>query len=354
MSFIGNALLGLAALILYYLVTSFYSKPIPGGDAGMGFALGVFVLNLAFVICMGIVALIISGKGGFEWVSSTKSTRTLYTTISIIAILIFTGLAGLLEGESKNFGGPARFILPIFYLLIPIMMIVISVILLNDNLRSTLPLAVYKWPSVFIVVVSLVGLASLLLAQIASSAKKQTAMLEYKLKNEDENHMRILADIDSCNVQTSMRSILVFSGDNQPENIQNAAVAKIKTNPEWEQELIRNLDTEWAPDVFQFLASNDVDHPSIFEAPLQNGVYTMANLFRERIRSCSHQSHFYVGMFTWDAERVIRAVDKFQSMEIDYLPAMKELRASMDEPSGFDKPKFTAITMLDKWIQQHS
>ena len=38
MSFIGNVLVGLAALILYYLVTAFYSKAMPGGDAGVGYA----------------------------------------------------------------------------------------------------------------------------------------------------------------------------------------------------------------------------------------------------------------------------------------------------------------------------
>ena len=59
-------------------------------------------------------------------------------------------------------------------------------------------------------------------------------------------------------------------------------------------------------------------------------------------------------MFNWDVERVIRSVDKFQSKEIDYLPVMKELRASMDERSELDKPKFDAATMLDKWIKEHS
>lgn len=353
MSFIGNVFLGIAALILFYLVTTFYSKPMPGGDAGVGYAWGIIILNLAFVICMGIVALIIGWKGGFEWVAAAKSTRTLYTTISILAILIFAGLAGLFKGESGHLAGPARFLLPMSYLLIPILMIVISVILLNDNLISAVPLALYKWPSVFVAVVSLVGLSSLLLAQIASTVKNKAAVIENRINDEDENHVRILAEIDSCNVQTSIGSILVFTGDNQPEKIQNAAVTKIKTNPEWEQELLRYLDTEWAPEVFQFLASNDVDHPSIFEAPIQKSVLIQAGLFRERIRRCSHPSHFYASMFNWDTERVIRTVDKFQSKEIDFVPAMKELRASLDEPSGYDKPKFSAATMLDKWIKAH-
>lgn len=112
MSFIGNVLVGLAALILYYLVTAFYSKAMPGGDAGVGYAWGIIILNLAFVICMGIVALIIGAKGGFEWVSATKSTRTLYTTVSILAILIFAGLAGLLKEKAAILQVPPGFYFP--------------------------------------------------------------------------------------------------------------------------------------------------------------------------------------------------------------------------------------------------
>jgi len=354
MSFIGNVFVGIAALILSYLVTSFYSRSMPGGDAGVGYALGIIILNLAFVICMGIVALIISGKGGFEWVSAIKSTRTLYVTISVLATLIFAGLAGLFKGESGHLAGPARYLLPMFYILIPILMMLISVILLNENIRSAIPLAIYKWPSAFVALVSLVGLSSLLVAQIAFSAKKQVAAIQYAASSADENHLRILAEIDTCDVLKNLGSILVFTGDNQPSEIQNAAVAKMKTNPEWKQELLGYLETDWAPEVFQFLASNPVDHPSIFEEPVRKGVLIQANLFRERIRRCSHPSHFYESMFNWDVERVIRTVDKFQSKEIDYVPAMKELRASMNEPSDLDKPEFSAAPMLDSWIMAHA
>jgi hypothetical protein len=354
MSIIGNIFLGIAAFILFSLVNSFYSKPMPGGDAGVGYAWGIIILNLGFMICMGIVALIIGYKGGFEWVSSIKSTRTLYATVAVLAALIFAGLSGLLNGESGHFAAPVRILINVSYLLVPVLMIAISVILLNDSLKASLPLAVYKWPSVFVAVISLVGLSSLLLAQIASSAKNQVAMITSRERDMDENHLRILGDIDSCNVMTSLGNILVFTGDNQPEKIQNAAVAKIKTNPEWEQELLRILDSDGAPEVFQFLASNPVDHPSLFEEPIRKGILIQARLVRERIRRCSHPSHFYPGMFNWEIERVIRTVDKYQSKEIDYVPTMKELRSAMDEPSEFDKPNLDASKYLDKWIKAHS
>jgi hypothetical protein len=144
---------------------------------------------------MGIVALIIGWKGGFEWVSATKSTRTLYVTISVLAALIFAGLAGLFKGESGHLAGPARFLLPMSYLLIPALMIAVGTILLNEPLRSSVPLAVYKWPSIFIAVVSLLGVSSLLLAQVMSSAKNQAAIMKSRNQDQDENHVRILADI---------------------------------------------------------------------------------------------------------------------------------------------------------------
>ena len=354
MSIIGNIILGIAALILFSLVNSFYNKPMPGGDAGVGYAWGIIILNLGFVLCMGIVALIIGYKGGFEWVSPAKSTRILYVTVSVLAALIFAGLAGLFKGESGHMAGPARFLVGLSYLVIPILMILISTILLNDNLKTSIPIAIYKWPSVFVAGVSLLGLTSLVLAQVISSAKNQAAAIESRKNGMDENDLRILAEIDTCDVINSVGSILIFTGDNQPAKIQNAAVAKIKTNPDWEKNLLTYFETDWAPEVFQFLASNDVDNPTLFEEPVQKGIYIQANLVRERIRRCSHPSHFYPGMFDWDIERVIRTVDKFQSREVDYLPAMKELRAAMDEPSELDKPNFRAAEMLDKWIKKHS
>ena len=354
MSIIGNVFLGLAALILFYLLTSFYSKPMPGGDAGVGYAWGIIILNLGFVVCMGIVALIIAYTGGFEWVAATKSKRTLYVTVSVLAALIFAGLAGLLKGESGQIGGPAKYLVGISYLLVPILMILVSFILLNGNLRSSVPGVLYKWPSIFIAVISLVGLSSLLLAQMAASAKNQLAIAKSTINDEDENHVRILKEIDSCDVVTSVGSILVYTGDNQPEKIQMAAVSKIKTNPDWEKTLLTFFETDWAPEVFQFLASNDVDHPSLFEEPIRKGILIEARLVRERIRRCSHPSHFYPGMFDWDIERVIRTVERFKNKEVDFLPAMKELRAAMNEPSDLDKPEFRAAGMLDKWIKANS
>lgn len=354
MSILGNIFLGIATLIIFYLVTSFYSRSMPGGDAGVGYAWGIIMLNLAFFACMTVVALIVGWKGGFEWVSATKSTRTWYAIFGVLATLIYAVLCGFFKADSGTFSGPVKSLINFSYLLVPIILIVISVILLNDNLKASVPGALIKWLSIFVTLLSLVGLSAFILGQVVDSVKYQAATMESRANEEDENHIRILADIDSCDVMTNMGSILVFTGDNQPEKIRSAAVAKVKTNPEWEKELLRLFESDWTESVFQFLSSNEVDHPSLFEEPVRKGVLRQAELIRESIRRASQPHHLYAGQFTWEVDHVIRSVDRFQTKEIDYVPAMKELRAAFNEPSEFDKPKFSCISMLDKWIKAHS
>ncbi len=52
MNILGNIFLGIATLIIFYLTTAFYSRSIPGGDAGVGYAWGIIMLNLLTRACM--------------------------------------------------------------------------------------------------------------------------------------------------------------------------------------------------------------------------------------------------------------------------------------------------------------
>jgi hypothetical protein len=147
--------------------------------------------------------------------------------------------------------------------------------------------------------------------------------------------------------------ILVFTDGNQDEDIRKSAVTKIKSNPDWQMELIRILSTDWAPEAFHFLASNEVNERQLFLEPVRGGVLIQAKLIRESIRQSSHTSHFYPDLFSWEVERVLRTVDRFDGMGADYLPAVKELRAALDEPSEYKTIELNCMATLDKWIKSH-
>lgn len=353
MAIIGNILLIISFLIFIGLNTGPLAKAPPGGDAGVGYAWSILMLNGAFFIVMILAAGIIGAKGGFEWVTEKKSSRFWIVSLCLLAILITTALSTLFRHEHGDVPRILRMFSAFVPWLFPLILIAAGFILLNSSLRTSVPLALYKWPLVIISALSILGCASALIAQIAVSQRNQAAAIREYREQGDSNHQRMLADIDSCDVMKDMVFILVFTGDNQDADIQEKSVAKVRTNPQWEQELIRLLQTDWAPEPFQFLASNAVDHPDLFLEPVKEGVLIQARLIRQSIRNASHPSHFYEGQFTWEVERVLRTVDRFKGKGVDYAPAVRELRAAFDEPSEYEKPKWRAVSEVEKWLKKN-
>lgn len=349
MTIIGNSLLFIATLISVSLVTALYGKTPKGGDAVVSYLWGIIFINAAFWICMNLVSVIIAFKGGFDWISPSKTTRYLLVFSGLFIICLTTALSSLYKNEHGI--SLLRFFSFFAPILVPLVLVVVAAILLNGNLRSTVPLAVYKWPLVLVASMGLLGLAAGTLSLVSENIRNNTARVKEITELEDKNHLRILKEIDSCDVMVNMDHILVFTGDNQPPHIRDKAVAKVKTNPNWQQELIKLLDSDLAAEAFQFLASNPVDEPLLFTEPVRKGVLKQATLIRESIQRCSHPSHFYPGLFSWEVERVMRTVDRFKGMGTEYLPAMKELRAALDEPSEYKQISFICIPPLDKWIK---
>jgi hypothetical protein len=112
------------------------------------------------------------------------------------------------------------------------------------------------------------------------------------------------------------------------------------------------LEENGNTEVFQFLASNDVDDPTLFIEPIQKGIFHQAAAARQRIREVWHASNFYSGMFGWETEWILRTVEKYEKLGGNYLEAVKAFRAALDEPSDFEKTEFEAMRILDKWISK--
>jgi hypothetical protein len=354
MVIIGNILLAIATLILLALNTGSLAKAPPSNDGAVGYGWSIIILNLLLIAVMIIVSLIIGFRGGLDWVSPKKSTRFFIVAVALLTALFTSAISSFFRFEP----GPVPMLIRAYSsfapLLIPAILIGASFVLLNSHVRSALPVAAYQWPLIIVSVLGVTGTAAAVMGFLSESSRNRAAVMESNIRRDDENHQRMLAEIDSNDVMKNFVFLLVFTGDNQDPEIRTKSVAKVKTHPQWQQELIRLLQTDWAPEPFQFLASNEVDDPSLFQEPVREGVLIQARLIRERIRNASHPSHLYPEMFGYEIDRVLRTVDRFKGKGVDYLPAVKELRAALDERSDFDKPKFTVITKLDKWIKENN
>lgn len=46
-------------------------------------------------------------------------------------------------------------------------------------------------------------------------------------------------------------------------------------------------------------------------------------------------------------------MEKFKDLGVDFKPAVKELRAALDEPVAYDNPDISSKKLLDKWLKKH-
>jgi hypothetical protein len=327
--------------------------PSRGGDAIVGYFWAVIISYLLFFCIMAILFIIITAKGGFDWISSQRSTRNLIIGFGLTTAILTSALSGLFKYENGPVPALLRFFSGFVPLLIPMILIVSASILLNTGLKNIVPLTFIKWSLIFVAVIGLAGAISGIYFWMSEANRNTINRVESNIQRQDENHLRMLRDIDNCDVSKDMVFILVMTDGNQDPDIREKAVAKVKTNPQWQQELIRYLGSDWAPEAFNFLASNEVDDKQLFPEAVHMGVLNQARLIRQSLRSVSHASHLYPEIFTWETERVLRTVEKFEMMGTDYRPAVQELRLALDEPISFEKPVLNCVKILDKWLAKH-
>lgn len=348
MTLIGNIFLVVATLIFFGLSSMLISKQTPPtGDYGVGYAWLLIVGNLAFTVCMAIVAVIIASNGGFSWIGGQSSSRSLIVLLAFVLAMVGNFFFAMKEGMGFLPSSVRQILQHYVPVLLPILLLASSAILLNDNWRLAVPAVVYKIPLLFTVVMGVCAVGLIM----AQSTRNSIARFQSESDFEKQNYQNHLDQIDSTDVMKDMVFILVFTDANHAMEVRERALAKIKSRPDWQEELVRRLQNDWAPEVFTFLASNEVDDKAMFAEPVLEGAFIQARLIRENIRSCRGAYDLYPGKFTWETERVLRTIEKFKGMGVDYRPAVQEMRAAMDEPTDFEKPKLHCKTLLNNWLK---
>lgn len=344
----GNFLIGAATLIYIGMLTLIYGSHPRSGEYGVGYAWILILANFGFVLCLAIVTGIIGSKGGFSWVSSDSAFRFVLVLAGFIVVM--TGNTFFSFGEGMEDLPPfVRQIFRYVPAVLPLLLLGSAAILLNDGWRSALPSVAYKLPLTIALAFGAFAIGLILM----HSAHNATSRMQAESDFEKRNHQNYLDNIDAADMMKEMAFILGYTDANHYTDVRERALAKIKSRPDWQEELVRYLKTDWAPDVFTFLASNDVDNKAMFPEPVREGLLIQAKLIREEIRKASHPSHLYSDQFFWQVERALRTADKFTGMGTDFRPAVEEMQKALDEPCDLEKPKFRCSAQLDDWLEKH-
>jgi hypothetical protein len=350
MAIFGNILLALATLVFALILSAVYGKAPRGADGG--YPMGIVLVYLAFLVCMAIAYILIIAKGGFDWVTPNKITRNLLVGLGLLMAVLTAALSALFKYEPGPVPVVFRVLSGFAPAMIPLLMIAAGFVLLNSGIREATPLALYKWPLVLVFALGVLGTGTGLFIWIAAESERAASVIESNAADEARHNAAFMAEIDSCDVTKDVVRILAFTDANHDAALRAHALAKIKSNPEWQQALVYWLENKGALECFTFLASNDVDDKAMFLKPIDTGILSVVDWVRRSIRDEEHANDLYPDRFSYEVERVLRTVDKFEGLGHDYRPAVRALRAALDEPGNLAKVKFVCAGKLDAWLKQ--
>ena len=332
-----------------------YPRPNLGGDSAMGYGLGLAFLGLGFAI--GSIGLFVglTKAGVFSHLVKDRFLEIFLAVsvwLSFVLTVFFsaalrwennpemvTFLEWFVKVESLIWFPPLVFI-PAFL-----------VFFLGNDVSSLFVKSFFSVGFLF----SMLFALGLLIEWVSFQNKQQKEFTENAQIQDQDQHDRNLQTIEASDSSQSVILILPFSGRFHEEDIKAAAVAKIKSRPDWESELIGILVSDYYyNEVYTFLDGNPVDHPNLFTEPIRLSILKMAEDIRNAITDSNNLQEWqfeYLGI-----ERLLRAIDEqFSGLGTDFRPALLEVRKALDTapPERFKGVKYSITPVLDQWLKNN-
>lgn len=348
---LGNLLL-VAASVLLLALGRLQLSAMPGGDRGVGFAFALLWGHGGMVLLLLAVATIVAFSGRLPTlpVAAGWQVPTALAFVGVSSVVAASVAVAAPSGAPRPWSLDAA--LRLAPLVIPLLLIVCAAFLLNaGTARTSTPSLVTR--ALQLVAVLTIALMAVGVAPVVAQRARVYKMIATRDPSAlDSNEQWILSQIDSGVPSQQFVSLLGYTRDGNHPTIRARANEKLRSVPGWEQRVAEELAGANAPEVFTFLAANDVPNPASIAPAIAEGIRQEALLVRERIRRASHPSHLYEGLMIFEVEALLQTAEKYAKFGTDYAPAMQQLRAAFSEPSGYTHPKYRAVQAIDRWLKK--
>ena len=295
---------------------------------------------LAFLFCLAIVSAIILKQGGYDWMGLPTDKMAMYFVLGFLLILV--GSRYMTANHEFAF---IKLLSGSMHVLIPIMLLVSAGGLLNLNYANISP-HLYKTP----IYASLIAVAASIVIIFLGKLILVGAYYLGGNVSQNSDTQRKIWEIEAVDKMATM-DLLYYAHPYHPKNVRRKALSKIKSRRDWQEQLVLGLQSEKAPEVFSFLAYNEVKDKTLFPQAVRQGILMGAKILREDIRQCPDANSLKQGWYSEVVQNVLLTVAKFEGMGVDYRPAVQELGNALDEPTSFEKQELQAKGFLSEWLK---
>ncbi|UFH53382.1 hypothetical protein [Spirosoma sp. KNUC1025] len=321
------------------------SKPTLVGDRAMGYGLALFALGVGFALSSLILAIVGISKGGFNWVSQEMGVRTAVVLLSWLLMALATFFCAVFKWEWHVDTTYPQFLHALAVrhgqVWIPLLWLGTCFFSIDSGGQSSVSPYVYKIPFWLGLGISALFSGGLLVGYMRDSIKSAEAEMASQKEQEDRFHRESLEEIAAHKPTDPIFHLLSYSSRYRPEDVRQAALAKIKAHPDWETKLLELLNDKRAyQEVYYFLDGNPVDHPEQFVEPLNRSLLWLAETIRTDIKDSNNLQHWSFDMY--GIERLLMAIDgQFLNQGVDFYPNVIKLQQALNTPPPNASKMFT-------------
>lgn len=345
MTIVGNLCLGLA-LLIYASALQFVLHDSSGrADGGVMTSTILVLIPIWVLITVGLC--VGTSRGALDWALKERVLQYLAVIVGCVSLAVLSALSAIgksappeeMPWAAKAFVGWGLHVLPLTA-------IAVGFVLVNASLAAELPPLAYRVPLAALLGIGLLAGAGMLGQLFILSQKRAADRVERVVAEESERDKQSIQRIKGLDPDQDFPELLGYTNRFNEEAVRQAALERIRQNPNFAKDLTQALSGGWAERGLIYVDACEIDDPKTFADPVRLAILEMAKAVRDSVRT---EHYMQPDWFDFKARLVLSAATKLKGNGVDFVPAMREFRAAMDEPRT-QKVKFIAAGDVDRWL----
>jgi hypothetical protein len=233
---------------------------------------------------------------------------------------------------------------------LPVLALIATSLLLNPPLNAPAPVGAARLALAVCGSFAIASSLGMMAQWIIISQKKAAATVQREAVYQDENVRRIVAEVEALDPVKDLGRLLGYTSASNFAPPRELAQKKISDHPGLQQELALKLTNEWSLEALGYLELNEPPDPAALAAPVRIAVESLTPWIQ---RELGRGTQFWPESYYSQIRMALAVVDKFTRYGVDYMPAVKQLRAAFDHPNA-KQSNLDAPRLIDAWLASHA
>jgi len=347
---LADVCLGLAAL-LWALPVQLLLWEAPRRNDG-GLLWGAVFAALPLWGLLWVALAVATSRGALDWALRARAAQHALLALGCAALAVVTVLSIVGRWEpASQLPWATRPLATWGALVLPLVAIGFAALSIHPGLAGALPPVAVRAPFAGAVALGLLACLGLGVEALQAADARAARRVAEQLDDEARYHREHLARIEALDPEGGFVELLGFANRFGDDDVRAAAIAKARRHPRFDAALAEVLRGPWAAQGLVWIEGCEIADPAALAPAARDAVLVLA---RDARREREGAAHLRGDELDGDTRRALAAAEKLGGHGVDFVPALRELRAAMDEPRERQPVRMHAADTLDRWLAEHA